>query len=173
MNNYFISQRYHYDCGIACSAMILSYFNIECNYKELLKKINAKEYATFKDIKDILSKNSISVHAYKSNTKSINEIKHFPVIIQIEKCKRAHFVVLFDFCDKNSRLVVGDPLKWRCVRMKIQRIEKYWSGYAMDFDGIKSSNNIRRTKSFPYTLKLTIISFILYFLIVLIYILSY
>ena len=137
MNEYFVSQRYHNDCGIACCAMILNYYNREYKYNDLLKRIKTNEYATLKDLKDIFGGKRLFSYAYKCELGSLKDIHEFPVIIQIIMHNRAHFIVLFDFCDKNSSLIVGDPLKWHCVSRRITYIEKYWSGYLMRIHGEK------------------------------------
>ena len=104
-------QKYSYDCGIACIAMILKYYNISFDYGKLMtiEEIDPQKGCSLLQMSRILKKFNIDASGYHfENEEYESLIQTAPFIANIKVGSNIfHYIDVFE-CDKRN-LIIGDP----------------------------------------------------------------
>lgn len=118
----FIEQMEHSECGLACLAMILSYYGHHVSLYELREEYGVpKGGFTFANLADIGNKKNMVVKAYKGTVETLEQIKN-PVILFMDN---KHFVVLERV--KKENFFIIDPAIGR-VKLSKEEITNRFSG---------------------------------------------
>ena len=88
-------QKYSYDCGAACVATILSYFDIKEELATISRKCRTgSKGTTLYDMKQALSQHEVKFEGFECSKRDFKDLKT-PLIAQITSFENAnHFVIL-------------------------------------------------------------------------------
>lgn len=128
----YIEQMEHSECGLACIAMILSYYNHHASLTELRDEFGIpKGGGSFFHLAMIAQEKGIKATGFKSNTTSLKEFK-LPLILHWND---KHFIVLERI--KNKTYYIVDPEMGR-RKLSLKEFERSYSGVALSFEPTES-----------------------------------
>jgi ABC-type bacteriocin/lantibiotic exporter with double-glycine peptidase domain len=124
----YIEQMEHSECGLACIAMILSYYHHHTSLSELRDEFGIpKGGGTFFHLSMIAQKKGLKAKGFRSNAASL---KSFPLPL-ILHWDQKHFVVLEKI--KNDQYYIVDPEAGK-RKIPLKEFEHYYSEAALSFE---------------------------------------
>ena len=115
-----------YSCGAYCLKMILKYYHLNVEIKEIKQrsKITANGISVYGMIQ-CLKYYRIEAKAYQCDLKTLLIEAKLPCILHLIIEQRTHYVVLYK--QTKHYLLIGDPAKG-LIKMKVEELEKVFSG---------------------------------------------
>lgn len=124
-----IYQKNFQDCGIACAAMLLEWYQVSYFYSDL--EHYGKKCSLW-DLKRLLNSYGLKVKCIRSNV-GLEKDTYFPAIIHLEVVeKRFHYIVAYEY--RNGFFLIGDPAKG-IVRRTLEYMEEHFTGYMLMIKG--------------------------------------
>lgn len=140
----YIEQMEHSECGLACVAMILSYYNYHISLSELRDEYGLpKGGGSFFHLSKILEMKGLESKGFKCDSESLKELK-LPLILH---WNYKHFVVLEKI--KKDKYHIIDPEFGRRV-LTLKEFEKQYSGVALCFKRTKSFREKKKKHNFTF-----------------------
>ena len=134
----YIEQMEHSECGLACIAMILSYYHHHTSLSELRDEFGIpKGGGTFFHLSMIAQKKGLKAKGFRSNAASL---KSFPLPL-ILHWDQKHFVVLEKI--KNDQYYIVDPEAGK-RKIPLKEFEHYYSEAALSFELTESFKEKKR-----------------------------
>ncbi|MGD7024757.1 peptidase domain-containing ABC transporter [Rossellomorea vietnamensis] len=122
----FIEQIENVECGLACIAMILNYYQIKKSMTELRESFPAsRDGFSFYHLSEISSYYGLSASAYKLEAEQIEKNITLPSIIQ---WGHSHFVVLEGV--RNGKFLIVDPNEGR-ASLPLSEFKDKYSGFIL------------------------------------------
>lgn len=124
----YIEQMEHSECGLACVAMILSYYNYNTSLSELRDEYGLpKGGGSFFHLSKIAEMKGLKSKGFRCDTKSLEELS-VPLILHWND---KHFVVL-EKISKNKYYIIDPEFGRRTFSSK--EFENHYSGAALSFE---------------------------------------
>ncbi|SIQ61534.1 peptidase domain-containing ABC transporter [Priestia flexa] len=125
----YIEQMEHSECGLACMAMILNYYNYKITLTEIREQFGTgKKGTSFSNLVDISGFYNLDAKVYKVDNLN-QQLISYPSIVFWEN---KHYVVLEKVSKDNKKFKVIDPAHGKTIISNKEFYEKY-SGYLMMF----------------------------------------
>lgn len=116
----------NYSCGAYCIKMILKYYHLDIETKEIKNNCRlTSEGITVYGMIQCLKVYNIDAKAYQCDLKTLVQEAKLPCIIHIVENNLTHYVVLYQVTKKY--LILGDPAKG-LYKVKYEEVEKVYSG---------------------------------------------
>lgn len=116
----------NYSCGAYCIKMILKYYHLDIEIKEIKKrcKMTSEGISVYGMVK-CLESYHIDVKAYQSDLSTLIKEAKLPCIIHVLNGEVTHYVVLYRITKKY--LLIGDPARG-LIKEKYETLEREYTG---------------------------------------------
>ena len=105
-------QENRYDCGAACVATILSYFDMKEQLSTITKECRTStKGTTLYDMKQVLSQHGVKFEGYECSKNDFNNLKP-PLIAQIVSFENANHFVILNSITKDRVEIFGSVAKF-------------------------------------------------------------
>ena len=140
----YIEQMEHSECGLACIAMILSYYQHHTSLSELRDEFGVpKGGGSFFHLSMIAQKKGMKARGFRCNAASLNRFS-FPLVLHWDQ---KHFVVL-EKVKKNQYYIVDPEVGKR--KLSLKEFERFYSGAALSFERTESFEEKKRKNDISF-----------------------
>ena len=140
----YIEQMEHSECGLACIAMILSYYQHHTSLSELRDEFGVpKGGGSFFHLSMIAQKKGMKARGFRCNAASLNRFP-FPLVVHWDQ---KHFVVL-ERVKKNQYYIVDPEVGKR--KLSLKEFEHFYSGAALSFERTESFEEKKRKNDISF-----------------------
>ena len=140
----YIEQMEHSECGLACIAMILSYYQHHTSLSELRDEFGVpKGGGSFFHLSMIAQKKGMKARGFRCNAASLNRFS-FPLVLHWDQ---KHFVVL-EKVKKNQYYIVDPEVGKR--KLSLKEFEHFYSGAALSFERTESFEEKKRKNDISF-----------------------
>ena len=125
----FIKQRDQSDCGAACLATVLKYYNSEASLEKLRELSGtSKEGTTLLGLFQAANQIGLDAEGFEAEIEHLKTLEHPAILHVVIDGKLQHYIILFSY--KNGEFTVNDPAKG-IEQLNEEQLSSIWKSKAL------------------------------------------